>query len=548
MRFLEQAGQTPLIPNGTPISDFVPSFGPSLWWMALSIMERLGDSTIPHAAKCIALDIILGDHSRKSVVIESDDRQLQDVLRSCIIGVERPIFRARRLLKNYFIHQFRALLALLNYLYCTSFQPSGMISDFRSQEGQFVFIDYLKTAYMNGGGGSIHSSSFWGVVPNLSKDPAWCHVYPVRLSRRKVRRSLEQLRHLSENERCQHILFINSPSIKDLRAILALYFKNLRCFPPRTRQLRKSRVGNSNLALWHLFDDKWADSLIGSTAIMHLVTMQAAKTLSDKLGTNSRVYYLMENQGWEFAILHSVSRTANSIAIGVPHSTIRFWDVRYFNSIVTAGGVNHSLSMPVPSRILVNSIQAQKSLLSVGATESMVQIVEAARYTYLQSVTDIESKTDGKVLVLGDFVETANDYLLAMVKDALNAIKHPIELILKPHPNCAFTPVQIGNLAENVRTEPLSSLFPKTTAVITTAGSSTAAEAVAVGIPVILVPDPSMLDYSPTLPAHLLSRARNAAELAEQIKLQSTVARHTKSSTFVLDPEFTRWRAEFARR
>lgn len=548
IQFLEQAGQAPLVSDGTAISDFVPSFGPSLWWMALSVIERLGDLTIPHAAKCIAVDLILGDHPRHSIVIESDDKRLRDVLLSCIVGVERPIFRARRLLKNNVTHQIRALLAILNYVYCTSFQPSGMVSDFHPQQEQFIFFDYLKTTYMNESGGSIHTSSFWGDVPNLSESPAWCHVYPVRLSRRKVRRSLDQLRHLSKYERNQHILFLKPPTMRDLGLILAQYFKNLKRLPSRARNLRKSTVGKSRLLLWHLFDDKWTDSLIGSTAIMHLVTMQAANALAGKLGANSRVYYLMENQAWEFAIMHSVRLTASTTAIGVPHSTIRFWDVRYFNPIMSTDEIPRSTSMPVPSRILVNSLQAQQSLLSVGAPESMVQIVEAARYTYLHALTDTDSNMAHNVLVLGDFIESANDYLLTMVKDALEALEHPIELILKPHPNCAFTPTQVGHLAENMRTDSLSSLFPTTAAVVTTAGSSTAAEAVAAGLPVILVPDPSTLDYSPTLPSHFLSRARNAVELAAQIQLRSTSVRHEKISSFVLDPEFTRWRAELTRR
>lgn len=546
MSFLDQIAKKSLGPHGNAITEFAPSFGPSLWWMALSVFERLGDTTIPLGAKCVAVELLLDDRPRQSIVIESDDRHLRDLLYSCIVGDEKLLTKARRLLKNGVAHQFRALIALLNYVYCTTFQPSAMASDLRSRDRQLVFIDYLKNAYMDGGGGSIHSSSFWGVVPSLSDNHSFCHVFPTRLTRPKVRQSLIQLQHLTDNEQCQHVLFVNPLTLKDLALILSQYLKNLRCFSSRTRELRKILVGKSGLSLWSLLDEKWADSIIGSTAISHLVTMRVADSFASKLGEGSRVYYLMENQGWEFAMVHSVSHKTNATAIGVPHSTIRFWDVRYANSSEQEAGIDRSLLMPTPSRVLVNSMQARQALLTVGTSESSVKVVEAARYTYLQALTDVGTNTNGCVLILGDFLERANDYLLSIVKDALALTGHEVDVVLKPHPNCAFTSRQLGDLAKNVRADSLSLLFPKTRLVVTTAGSSTAAEAVAVGLPVVLVPDPSTLDYSPTLPAQTLARARNATELAFHIQAHFNSPRHSHNPIFILDPEFTRWRAEFS--
>ena len=40
--------------------------------------------------------------------------------------------------------------------------------------------------------------------------------------------------------------------------------------------------------------------------------------------------YLQENQGWEFALIQVWEKAKSWELIGVPHSTIRYWDMRYY--------------------------------------------------------------------------------------------------------------------------------------------------------------------------------------------------------------------------
>ena len=48
------------------------------------------------------------------------------------------------------------------------------------------------------------------------------------------------------------------------------------------------------------------------------------------ISNQDRGCYLQENQGWEFGLISSWRQKQKGFLYGVPHFTIRFWDLRYF--------------------------------------------------------------------------------------------------------------------------------------------------------------------------------------------------------------------------
>ena len=77
--------------------------------------------------------------------------------------------------------------------------------------------------------------------------------------------------------------------------------------------------------LWPIFTKDWEDSWMGPVAMQNILWLH----LFDKMPSLPQQQvglYLMENQGWERIILWHRMLMEH---LGVPHSTIRYWDLRY---------------------------------------------------------------------------------------------------------------------------------------------------------------------------------------------------------------------------
>jgi len=65
--------------------------------------------------------------------------------------------------------------------------------------------------------------------------------------------------------------------------------------------------------------------------------------------------YLCENQAWERALVHAWRKHAHGRLIAVGHSTVRFWDLRYFPDGRTLSSTS-SLALPRADVFAVNGI------------------------------------------------------------------------------------------------------------------------------------------------------------------------------------------------
>ena len=79
------------------------------------------------------------------------------------------------------------------------------------------------------------------------------------------------------------------------------------------------------------------------------------------LPSQEKGFYLQENQGWEYSLI-SAWRSSNhgKNLFGIPHSTIRYWDLRYFFDKRSYNAGVSDCSLPLPDYIGVNGIRAKE--------------------------------------------------------------------------------------------------------------------------------------------------------------------------------------------
>ena len=81
--------------------------------------------------------------------------------------------------------------------------------------------------------------------------------------------------------------------------------------------------------------ENWYSDFCGSNLILNLLWFRLFETALTEIPYQSYGLYLNENQSWERALIYAWNKNKHGHLIAVQHSTVRFWDLRYFekNSI-----------------------------------------------------------------------------------------------------------------------------------------------------------------------------------------------------------------------
>ena len=90
---------------------------------------------------------------------------------------------------------------------------------------------------------------------------------------------------------------------------------------------------NNSEWLWPIFESDWKNSWVGHVAMQNLIWIFLFDKALSQLPYQRKCLYLQENQNWERIFIYTWKKSGHGQIVGVPHSTISFWDLRYFDSI-----------------------------------------------------------------------------------------------------------------------------------------------------------------------------------------------------------------------
>ena len=301
--------------------------------------------------------------------------------------------------------------------------------------------------------------------------------------------------------------------------------------------------------LWPLLVEDLKESMGGITAMsnsLHRGLFEAAMKMLPKQQVG---FYLQENQGWEFALVQNWRIASHGQLIGVPHSTVRFWDLRYFfDPRSYQKHVNQP--MPLPDKVALNGQAATDAYLTGGyPSEDLIQ-VEALRYLYLLKVKErpvSDSANRGqslRLLVLGDYLINNTRRQMRLLDQAVTLLPPGSVITFKPHPACQIDAMDYPKLQLRLATEPLMDLLAACDVAYTSAVTSAAVDAYCVGVPVVSVIDQSRLNMSPLRGYPDTFYVGTSDELIRVLYLVSTLTRGDKirSNFFLVDKELRRWR------
>jgi surface carbohydrate biosynthesis protein (TIGR04326 family) len=290
---------------------------------------------------------------------------------------------------------------------------------------------------------------------------------------------------------------------------------------------------------------------VGKSSLKNLLHFHLLGQAIKRLSSQSLGIYLQENCPWESALIYLWKKNSNGKLIGVPHSTIFFWDLRYFHDPRLLSG-SVGAEIPLPDRIAVNGLGALKEMVKGGYTEDQLMEVEALRYLYLndaQSNPSVTVSNQIKMLVLCDYTITRTLNQLDILFDAIKRLNFGIEAIIKPHPNCPIDSKRDIPKCCQIRYDPVSELLKTCNMAYSTDATSASVEAYIKGLPIISVLSPSGFNLSPLRKFSDVVFVRNGLELSQALFNLNDIgiAKHefSRHNYFNLDEDLPKWKNIF---
>ena len=533
----------------------------SFWWMT-RLTEKCNYAKSPQiddAIKVLALVKWLERREINQLYLVSDSLVLAEVLGPWCVdcGVQffwKPMVakKANRSLAIFL--PLKALVWLVRHL-VSRWQLIGIgVREWRQSEAAISFVSYLFNLVPEAAEKGRYQSLYWANLPDkLQRDDQptrWLHIWvkdkivPTAISVKALLQNLNR----GANGRQVHVMLDSflgfRPVWNTLRDWLVVLWKS--------RELEQilSMPDGSDINLWPLFRRDWLVSIRGPEAISNLLMLNLFMEAFARLPLQHKGVYLQENQGWEFGFIAAWNNAGHRGLIGMPHSTVRFWDLRYFydpRSYQETG--NHDL--PLPSRVAVNGPVAKNIFLQGGYPADQLVEVEALRYLYLADCCQgrqrkLSLSTEKRhLLVLGDYLPKNTRRQMELLEDAENQL-FEWEILIKPHPNC---PIKLSDypgllgVEARVTEQPIAELLPSNDVAYTSATTSAAVDAYSVGLSVLSVLDPETLNQSPVRGINGVKFVSTADELVVALRTERDSI--DIMEFFYLDRNLPRWLSLF---
>jgi len=538
----------------------------SYWWMTLFV-EKCNFSKSPqidNAVKVMAFEGWLVGQALTHVKLVSANTLLAQCIdvwcvktglafewQSLPAKVEKMSWR--RHIHKYLPSKLKALSWLIHHLVQRWPLKGVGLEEWHESMGVTTFVSYLFNLGPKIVKSGAFESCYWGHLPDvLQNDDCktnWLHIYvkdPMIPNASKAAKVIRQFNATGKGSQVHVTLdaFLGwQVAFKALRdwCVVRRAVENFRYVP-----IRNAKDG---IDFWPLFADDWQQSFNDVGALSNLLNLNLYEEALSALPAQRIGVYLQENQGWEFALVHAWKAAGHGDLIGTPHSTIRFWDLRYF---FDPRSYDRKIKnpLPMPDLVAVNGSVAMRAHLGGSYPASQLLEVEALRYLYLAKYGVAAPKAPRpvsaplRVLALTDYLLVNTQFQMRLLEQAASLLPKGTVFVIKPHPNCPVNSVDYPGLCMTVTMEPLSTLLAKCDVAYASDGTTAAIDAYCAGVRVISVRDSKKLNLSPLLGFSGAVFVSTADELANALILDVTSQNPPVGTIdfFCLDATLPRWR------
>ena len=553
--------------NGKRIVDHLqlrPGF--SYWWMTL-LAEKCNFSKSPQIADIIKMIFFrdwLKEQNYTHVVMLSSNitlvKSMQLLLKNLKIEfVWKESFSVTRK-KSFKKHIFNRIIKImphtvmafmwLGHEVLTKWPLNRVgVEDWEKSTAKTTLVSYLFNDTPESPQRGHFESNYWSVIPNLliKKKEAtnWLHIYNDSEQNNSVAQASKLIKKFNYNmDGLQvHTTLSSFISVRLIICVVKDWFKLF-----SMKRIVCKGIEEKSGYLWPLIKKDALMSMVGIPVMSNLLKLNLFEQAMRLLPSQNRGCYLQENQGWEFGFLHAwQSMKHGGNIIGVPHSTVRYWDLRYFFDSRSYSHTGDN-KLPLPRFVGTNGLAAKKMFLNGGFPKDKLLDIEALRYLHLAKINGknlVKRNSASRliILVLGSYVvkDTTNQILL--LSSAIRLIEKDIQIILKPHPASPIHKEDYPEIQMEIVKEPIFNLLSKCDLVYTDSTTSAAVDAYCAGKQVVSSLTPNKLNMSPLRNNEGVLFVSTTEELARIIRDPPYISSTNNQAAdyFYLNPKLPMW-------
>lgn len=430
---------------------------------------------------------------------------------------------------------------LLYALYLFRFVVYGMFdqSKKKSQQNEFVFFDIFTHLEK----GAEFKSNYWTkLVEALEQNSVqWNHLYYKTRERFSYLNSLKRIKLFNAKKNLhKHQLIEQNFDLVDYLKTIKRFYTIRKSAKKLLPELSKAFVcPNRRIDFSPYLIDDLMDSLVGQEALKNCFYSVLMEKVVNATPIHVKGIYLQEFQPWEIALVHYWKKEDRNDLIGMPHSTHRYWDLRYFFD----EKFFHQYARDIfPDHIAVNGDYSYERCVENGYPKAILKPVEALRYLHHPSVP-LKRKNKGKavlnLLICCDYQSSTSKRLFEMVDQAIKSGKLKCNVKVRMHPAFPLAEELFHQYDFEISKEEMVTALQETDWVITSNLSAIAVDAYYQGCNIAQLSDGLYFNLSP-LRGVVNELLFNSTEGLKNMLLNQ---KHEKDSIsyFTIDSKIKKW-------
>jgi surface carbohydrate biosynthesis protein (TIGR04326 family) len=530
--------------------------GLSYFWMSNlgQKCNALDSSRINTAIKLFALEDIINIYEIQEVVLISKD---SDLVRTLVdfCGLKRIKFVKHG---NLFKYRFKfnlnfipkIFLSIVYFIYFIVIRKLRFkIPDSKLNESSIIFFDIFINVSLKGVSTNPFNSHYWSKLPEfiqkLNIPVTWAHLFFREKSTPNSRIAENKLLGLNQISDTQEHTILDSYMTIDV--ITKAWAKYLNIYVKTIFLQNKKRLfRNTNLTsfdFYYIFKEEFFGSLYGIEALRSCLYYFILDKYLSSVSNKKVGFYIQENQPWELMLVCLWKKYNHGNLVGVPHTTVRFWDLRYFFDFGFFKNAVHLY--PVPDYFAVNGLVAKNFFIDSGYPPNKIKEVEALRYLYLKPNIVSKKERSGNInlLMCGDFLPSTNIKMILILVELFQMNNLNLNISVKAHPATVIPKNLFGDITIVYTTEPLSTLVKKFDFVFTSNISSAAVDVYFTNVALIQHLDGEYFNMSPLKGLNDVHFISSSKEMLAILNNELIKSRLDIGDYFYLNDELIKWKA-----
>ena len=442
--FIDKIGEKKL--GNETIIDFLKLYDDYSFWFSGSLKEKsIYKQNYSDAIKLMALEEIITSNKCTKISINISNfnlaNEIKELCKAHKISCSRTLkIRLKNIFyikKNNIIFMILRSLKSLIYLAKRKFSHDASID---IQKG-FLFIaplTYLNTEIINDK--LIFKSNLWDGIPELlefnNENANFLHIYSPHDQIKNETEASNIINSLNKTNKSNHFLVDSNLSFKVKIKIFWRWLETCIRFLLKKHNNKLFCLSSSKINFYNLLKENYLDTIIGPNLIYNLFIYHYSKKHIELIKNQKKIFYLFENQGWENIFSSMVSYVSDKTKFAVPHSTVRFWDLRHFSKI---SNKNDEFNTN-PNFYLLNSSAAKEQYISAEIDPSKILECEALRYRQKPNLSNVNKSNS--VLIFLDYSKKYTNEMMKFLQNFENKYPGRRKFVFKCHVNC---PIELKN-------------------------------------------------------------------------------------------------------